>query len=162
MLVSSEERTNSPREVWYDLLEKKIRGNLFPIWSGFIFKRIPTIFLFWPPWKKIREFLLNLIWVNFTKNSHTIIFFWTAWKKYNRIPLKFNRGSFYKEFCMELLFSDLLEKNTEEFLLILILVHFTRNSNGIFFKWKSFVKISPNLKLEIEFHSQKKVVSPKP
>ena len=31
----------------------------------------------------------------------------------------------------------------------------------IFFTWKSFVKFFPNLKLEIEFHSHKKVVSPK-
>ena len=32
---------------------------------------------------------------------------------------------------------------------------------NFFFTWKSFVKIFPNLKLEIEFHSHKKVVSPK-
>ena len=32
---------------------------------------------------------------------------------------------------------------------------------NFFFTWKSFVKIFPNLKLEIEFHSYKKLVSPK-
>ena len=58
---------------------------------------------------------------------------------------------------MQLFFSDLLEKNTKEFPLILILVHFTKHSYRIFFSWKSFVKIFPNLKLEIKFHSHKKV-----
>ena len=32
---------------------------------------------------------------------------------------------------------------------------------NFFFTWKSFVKIFPNLKLEIEFYAHKKVVSPK-
>jgi len=48
------------------------------------------------------------------------------------MPSKFNLGSFYKEFPWK-----------------------------IFFTWKSFVKIFPNLKLEIEIHSHKKVVAPK-
>ena len=41
------------------------------------------------------------------------------------------------------------------------MVHFTKNSHGFFFTWKSFVKNLPTLKLEIEFHSHKKVVSRK-
>ena len=82
--------------------------------------------------KNTREFLLNLIWVHFTKNSHTIILFLTCLKKYKRIPFNFDLCSFYKEFTWK-----------------------------FFFTWKSFVKFFPNLKLEIEFHSHKKVVSPK-
>ena len=54
------------------------------------------------------------------------------------------------------------ENCTKEFPLLLIWVHFTKNSHRIFFfTWKSFVKFFPNLKLDIEFHSHKKVVSTK-
>ena len=50
---------------------------------------------------------------------------------------------------------------TKEFHLILIWVHFPKNSLGIFFTRKSFLKLFPAFKLEIQFHSHKKVISPK-
>ena len=53
-------------------------------------------------------------------------------KFYKRIPFNFDLGLFYKEFTW---------KN--------------------FFTGKSFVKFFPTFKLKIEFHSHKKVVSPK-
>ena len=60
------------------------------------------------------------------------------------------------------MFSDLLEKKKERFLF-----NFDQGSflQGIpkekTFSWKSFVNCFQILKLEIEFHSHKKVISPK-
>ena len=59
------------------------------------------------------------------------------------------------------MFSDLLEKKTKDFPLILTRVHFTRNSHGNFFYREIPLLFFPTFKLEIEFHSHKKVVSPK-
>ena len=53
------------------------------------------------------------------------------------------------------------ENYTKEFRLILIRVHFTKNSLGIFFYREIPLLFFPTSKFEIEFHSHKKVVSPK-
>ena len=97
------------------------------------------------------------------------------WRK----PFKYYPGTFYMEFPLMFVFTLLIWELT----LLLIWDHITNNSRIIFlcriplksdlssfyiefpckffFTWKSFVKFFPNLKLEIEFHSHKKVVSPK-
>ena len=102
----------------------------------------------------IQEFPLNLVWVHFTNNYRIIFSTRKSFVKlsllnfvkefpykligdlqqkfYKRIPCNFDLGSFYKEFPWE-------KK----------------------IKGKSFVKFFPTSKLEIEFHSHKKVALPK-
>ena len=70
---------------------------------------------------------MNLIWVHFMKNS--------LWK----------------------MFSDLLEKKTKEFPLILTRVHFTKNSLGIFFTGKSLYFFSQLRNLKLNFIPIKKL-----
>ena len=68
--------------------------------------------------------------------------------------------NFTKEFLYKLI-GDLQQKNLQDFPLILTRVHFTRNSHGNFFYREIPLLFFPTLKFKIEFHSHKKVVSPK-
>ena len=79
-----------------------------------------------------RKSFVNFFLFNFISNSPINWSGTSNRKLYKRIPLNFDLSSFYKEFpCI------------------------------FFFTWKSFVKFFPTFKLEIEFYSHKKVVSPK-
>ena len=69
-------------------------------------------------------------------------------KFYKGIPIRIDRGPPTVNF-------------TKEFPLILIRVHFTKNSLGKIFYREIPLLFFPTLKFEIEFHSHKKVVSPK-
>ena len=132
-----------------------------------------TFFLFWwgliySTWKTSRvgiwynkpffffvcEFPLLLLWGHFT-NTYVIIFF------YKEILCKFCPLQFYKGIPIRIDRGPPTVNFTKEFPFILIRVHFTKNSLGNFFYREIPLLFFPTSKLEIEFHSHKKVVSPK-
>ena len=100
------------------------------------------------------EFPLLLLWGHFT-NTYVIIFF------YKEILCKFCPLQFYKGIPIRIDRGPPTVNFTKEFPFILIRVHFTKNSLGNFFYREIPLLFFPTSKLEIEFHSHKKVVSPK-
>ena len=117
----------------------------------------PDIYLSWtlsvPSFRKIKETFLS--GAREVAHKYHIIFFYkeilfkiVPLKFYKGIPIWIDRGPPTVNF-------------TKEFPLILTRVHFTKNSLGIFFYREIPLLFFPTSKFEIEFHSHKKVVSPK-